>query len=109
MDVKRKHERYKYELGVDVVFEDGETHPARLLNFSLGGAFIQIEPRPDYGSKITLLADLPGVPETCKIPCFVRWFKEDEGGMGVQFEYTRPIEVWALSKLIRKLKGESES
>ncbi len=105
MNAQRKHERYTYELDVAVVFEDGETHNAKIVNFSLGGAFIDVSPPPGFGSKIKLLIDLPGVPEQSEIPCFVRWIKEGEG-VGVQFEYTRPIEVWALSKLFRKIRDE---
>ena len=107
MNVQRKHERYAYELDVAIVFEDGEKHDARMINFSLGGAFVTIDPQPRFGSKIKLLIDLPGVPERCEISSFVRWTREGEG-IGIQFEYTRPIEVWALSKLIRRIKDDTE-
>ena len=106
MSTQRKHERCHFELDVELVFDDGAIHPGRLQNFSLGGAFILIDPVPDFGSKVVLHIDLPGVPKRCEIPSFVRWNK-DGSGTGIQFEYTRPIEVWALSKLIRKLKEES--
>ena len=111
MKVQRKHERYSYELDVEVIFENDDLHQARLLNFSLGGAFVQIDTLPAFASKVTLLIDLPGVPERCRIPCYVRWIKDKETqGMGIQFQYTRPIEVWALSKLIRKIKeGDGET
>jgi hypothetical protein len=105
MTSQRKHERFQYEQDVEMVFEDGGNHPGRLLNFSLGGALVSINPIPDFGSKVVLRIDLPGVPKTCEIPSFVRWNK-DGGGTGIQFEYTRPIEVWALSKLIRKLRDD---
>ena len=105
MNSKRKHERYTYEQDVQLVLENGESTPGRLMNFSMGGAFLQIDPLPRFGSKVTLQLDLPGVPDTCRIPGFVRWTKPGLGA-GIQFEYTRPIEVWALSKLIRKLKEE---
>ena len=106
MNAQRKHERYAYELDVTVVFEDGETYAAKIVNFSLGGAFINVEPPPRFGSKIKLHVDLPGVPERSEIPSFVRWIKEGEG-VGIQFEYTRPIEVWALSKLVRKIRDDT--
>lgn len=106
MNAQRKHERYAYELDVEVVFDEGEQHQAKIINFSIGGAFVHVEPTPEFGSKIKLLIDLPGVPERSEIPCFVRWIKEGEG-VGIQFEYTRPIEVWALSKLVRKIRDES--
>ena len=107
MDVQRKHERYAYELNATVIFEGGEKHDGRLINFSLGGAFLNVDPLPSFGSKVTLIVDLPGVPKQSEIPCFVRWLKDGEG-IGIQFEYIRPIEVWALSKLIRKIKNENQ-
>lgn len=106
MNSQRKHERYDYEQDIQLVSEDGETYYGRLQNFSMGGAFVQLATMPEFGSKVILHIDLPGVPDTCKIPCFVRWTKPNVGA-GIQFEYTRPIEVWALSKLIRRLKDET--
>ena len=106
MNGKRKHDRYSYEQSVQLVFGDGAIHAGRSLNFSMGGMFVEINPLPEFGSKVILQIDLPGVPETCKIPCIVRWTKEGHGA-GIQFETVRPIEVWALSKLIRKLKDEA--
>ena len=103
MNGKRKHERYSYEQDVEIIHEDGQLTSGRLINFSLGGAFIALSPQPEFGSKIVLQLNLPGVPDLCKIPCFVRWTKPDYG-VGIQFEYTRPIEIWALIKLIHKLQ-----
>lgn len=106
MDRQRKHERYEFAQPVELVLKDGEALAGRLKDFSLGGAFVFIDPQPEFGSKVTLRIELPGVPDICQIPCFIRWRKEGEG-VGIQFEYTRPIEVWALSKLIRKIKQET--
>ncbi len=100
---KRKHERYPYETEVEVKFDTGDLFPGKILNFSLGGAFIQMDTLPRFGSKVKIYITLSGVPDRCEIPCFVRWVKEGEG-MGMQFEYLRPIEVWALTKLMKKLK-----
>jgi hypothetical protein len=105
MNGNRKHERYDFDRRVQLVFENGVAHQGRSLNFSMGGMFIEIDPLPDFGSKVTLVIDLPNVPETCNIPCIVRWTKHGSGA-GVQFETVRPIEVWSLSNLVRKLKGD---
>jgi Tfp pilus assembly protein PilZ len=88
---------------VEVKFDTGDVFSGRLVNFSLGGAFVQMETLPKFGSKVGLYINVPGISERCEIPCFVRWVNEGDG-MGMQFEYTRPIEVWALTKLIKKLK-----
>jgi hypothetical protein len=103
MTGQRKHERYSYEAEVQVKFDTGDVFTGKLINFSLGGAFIVMETLPKFGSKVKVSINLPGVPERSEIPCFVRWINEGEG-MGMQFEYLRPIEVWALTKLIKKLK-----
>ncbi len=105
MSSQRKHERYRYKQDVVLIFDDGEEHFCQTKDFSLGGTFIHVVPQPEFGSKVVLRIDLPGVPDTCEIPCFVRWVK-DRVGVGIQFEYTRPIEVWSLSKLVRRLKEE---
>ncbi len=99
----RKHDRYIYEADVEIKFDSGDVHPGKLTNFSLGGAYIQLQPLPKFGSKIKLGMNLPGVPERSEILCFVRWVNDGQG-MGVQFEYVRPIEIWAMTKLIKKLK-----
>ncbi len=103
MTDQRKLERYTYEVEVQVKFDTGDVYTGKMLNFSLGGAYIQMETLPKFGSKVKMSITLPGVPEQCEIPCFVRWVNEKKG-MGMQFEYLRPIEVWALTKLIKKLK-----
>ena len=106
MSTQRKHLRYDFEQDVELAFQDGANHSGHLVNFSLGGAFVNVDPMPEFGSKVLLRIELPGIPKTCEIPSLVRWNKAGNG-TGIQFEYTRPIEVWALSKLIRKLKGDA--
>ena len=105
MSGKRKHDRFLYGQEVQLVFVDGEAHKGRSLNLSMGGMFIEISPLPEFSSRVTLIIDLPGTQETSEIPGIVRWTKDGHGA-GIQFEYVRPIEVWALSKLVRKLKDE---
>ncbi len=79
-----------------------QSQPGRSLNISAGGIFIDTAPLPEFGTKLTLHIKLPGIADKCKIPCIVRWRKEGDGA-GLQFEGLRPIEVWALNKLVKSL------
>jgi len=101
MTNKRQHARLDYDLAVELTI-DGERRPGRTVNISRGGILVSIDETPEFGAKATLHIDLPGVPKTCDIPCIVRWSKPD-GGAGLQFEQLRPIEVWALNKLLSSL------
>jgi Tfp pilus assembly protein PilZ len=102
MKEKRVHSRLNYAADVGLEIRDEQRQAGQLLNISTGGAFVETEPPPEFGEKITLIVDLPGIQDKCKIPCIVRWTKPG-GGAGLQFEHLRPIEVWALNKLINSL------
>lgn len=94
----RKHTRRAFDVPVEIVFV-GELRPGVSVNISRGGIFVMTEPLPEYGERLLLRLRLPGVPEECEIPCVVRWVRAGEGA-GMQFEVLRPIEIWALGKLL---------
>jgi len=102
MTNQRQHTRYMYSADLELAI-DGERQPGRSVNISRGGVFVSTDPVPSFGARLMLLLKLPGVPEVCEISCVVRWSKAGEG-VGLQFEQLRPIEVWALNKLLRDLK-----
>jgi hypothetical protein len=102
MSNKRQHVRYDYTEEADLTF-DGERRTGRSVNISRGGIFVTIDPVPPFGARLTLHLALPGVDGVCDIPCVVRWSKAGEG-VGLQFETLRPIEIWALNKLLRGLE-----
>ncbi|MCP4678804.1 MAG: PilZ domain-containing protein [Deltaproteobacteria bacterium] len=102
---KRKHERIDYDASVELGFDDGERHAARIVNISLGGVFLKADSQPEFGSRVHLYFELPRVDDLCEIPCLVRWIKKDRG-IGLQFEHLRAIETWAISKLLRDLKED---
>lgn len=103
MNEARKHTRYSFEADVEIALPDTSRQTGRVRNISTGGTFVDTLPAPVFGSRVTLCLDLPGVPGHCSIPCIVRWVKDD-GGTGLQFESLRPIEVWALNKLMHSLE-----
>jgi len=102
MSEQRTHSRLAYETDIVIVTEDQKEHTGRMVNLSRGGALVQVSCSLDYGSKVTLCFNLPGIPDKCEIPCITRWIKS-EHGTGLQFKQLRPIEVWALNKLMHTL------
>jgi len=101
MNQKRQHTRLDFGTALEIHFGD-RSQPGRSLNISTGGIFIDTAPLPEFGDRLTLHIKLPGIADMCGIPCIVRWKKDGEGA-GLQFEKLRPIEVWALNKLVKSL------
>ncbi len=101
MNQNRQHTRLDFGTALEIHVDD-QSQPGRSLNISTGGIFIDTAPLPEFGTKLILHIKLPGIPDKCKIPCIVRWKKEGEGA-GLQFEKLRPIEVWAVNKLVKSL------
>lgn len=102
MNHDRQHARYDFKQELEISHE-GRRQPGRSIDISRGGILISTNPTPPFGAKVILHLRLPGVPDVCDIPSVVRWRKSDEE-VGLQFEQLRPIEVWALNKLLRGLQ-----
>ncbi len=100
---KRRHERVDYDATVELGYADGNRCSARIVNISLGGAYLRVESQPEFDSRVILFIELPRVDDLCEIPCIVRWTKEDTG-VGIQFERLRAMETWAISKLLSDLR-----
>lgn len=102
MSEQRSHSRLHFETDIEIITPDNAKHSGKMVNLSRGGTLVQIEASLDYGTNVSLLVHLPGIPDRCEIPCIVRWIKA-EHGTGLQFKQLRPIEVWALNKLMHTL------
>lgn len=102
MSELRTHSRLAYETDIVLITEDQKEHTGHMVNISRGGALVQVSCTLDYGSEVVLRFNLPGIPDKCNIPCIARWI-DAERGSGLQFKQLRPIEVWALNKLIHTL------
>jgi hypothetical protein len=50
----RMHERIEFDQACRVVFEDGSEADARVVDLSLSGAGLTINPKPPIGSDITI-------------------------------------------------------
>jgi hypothetical protein len=76
--------------------EGGAVVVGRTRDLSVGGAFIESEEIPAFGSKISVALDAPGA-ENLKLSAIVRWTKPD--GFGVQFQLLGAKETYLLAKL----------
>lgn len=94
----RLHQRYEHRLSVLVIAGDSEQQ-GETLNLSLGGAFVEVEHPPAFGSSVVLRMKLPALDETSDVEATVRWTRPS--GVGVQFGSLRAKEVWALNQLLR--------
>jgi hypothetical protein len=103
MTNQRQHVRYDFAQEVSLTIGESE-QTATPLNLPRGGVFVATAPALPFGAKLLLHLRLPGIADACQVPCIVRWSKEGDG-VGLQFEQLRPIEVWALGKLLRDLGG----
>jgi uncharacterized protein (TIGR02266 family) len=79
---------------------DGVTLTGRTADLSQGGTFVAVEQALPVGARVELSIRLPGVRGVCHIPSIVRWSRVDRG-IGLQFERLRPIEVWAINRIVR--------
>ena len=95
----RAYSRVAYD-AIAVLWIAGSPVPGRTVDVSLGGAFVRTTAAAALGTPVVLQLDLPEVPFPSAIRCFVRWIKPDEG-VGLQFERLRPIEVWAINRIVR--------
>ncbi|MCP4602265.1 MAG: PilZ domain-containing protein [Proteobacteria bacterium] len=102
----RKFRRFSFKREIALIIE-GSKQVAHSLNISRGGIFIEVEPVPDFGSKVKLLMSLPAVEDKCEIPCIVRWTVKGINA-GLQFEKLRAVEAWGLNKLIHTLKSSGD-
>jgi len=91
----------RVEFEVDVQLDgDGVQLTGRTADLSPGGAFVVIDQLLPIGERVDLSMRLPGVRGVCRIPSIVRWSRVDRG-VGLQFESLRPIEVWAINRIVR--------
>jgi len=77
-------------------------------NISQGGMFIEMSESIPMDAVVRVRFSLPGLTDgSLETEARVRWVeREGQGrGVGVQFAALRPIEVWAINQLFRKVRG----
>ena len=90
---RRAHRRVRIGQDTDITL-DGDRHPARIHNISLGGAGLQLDMRLPDATEISIEIENIGI-----IPA--RIVRQMENGVGVKFEFSEEKE----QALIRKIAG----
>jgi type IV pilus assembly protein PilZ len=96
---KRVHPRVTVEIPVVCETAAGESVAGIARDISLGGMFVESSSSPPFGSSVTVVGALPGLPGEANLPGVVRWGKP--GGFGVQFGLLGARETHAITKLLR--------
>jgi uncharacterized protein (TIGR02266 family) len=96
---RRVHERFEYQLSVELLRDGEEPVSGETQNISLGGMFVLTDRSLPYGAEVRVRFRLPALKEDTEVTSTVRWVTPD--GLGVQFGSLRAMEVWALNQLFK--------
>jgi hypothetical protein len=96
---KRTHPRVSIGLAVSCEVKDGPTIAGHGKDISLGGMFIEAEEIPAFGTTVTVVVRLPGIPADSRLPAVVRW--NSAGGFGVQFGLMGARDTHAITRLMK--------
>ena len=99
MQEKRTHPRVSIGLAVQCEVKDGSTIAGNGKDISLGGMFIEAAEVPPFGTAVTVVARLPGIPGDSRLPAVVRW--NSAGGFGVQFGLLGARDTHAITRLMK--------
>ena len=99
MQEKRTYPRVSIRLAVSCEVKDGPTFAGHGKDISLGGMFIEATEVPTFGTAVTIVTRLPGIPADARLPAVVRW--SSPGGFGVQFGLTGARDTHAITRLMR--------
>lgn len=99
MQEKRTHPRVAIDLGVSCEVKDEPAFSGTGKDISLGGMFVEAEELPAFGTTLTIVTHLPGLPAEVRLPAVVRW--NGPGGFGVQFGLLGARETHAITRLMR--------
>ena len=107
----RKSPRVHHEFIVGVTSEH-ESYSGWGTNLSMGGVFVNSNGAPPRGTPVTVLLQLPGVPE-CKLQGKVAWYKPvgpgvDEPGMGIEFVNPDEATQQIVGQMVEKLTQDLE-
>jgi hypothetical protein len=95
---RRRVLRVRADLRVVLALATGEKRPARVVDVSVGGMFLQCERVPSYGEAVTVIVRLRESDDWHLIPAVVRWFSGS--GFGVAFEGLDQRQALALAAFV---------
>jgi type IV pilus assembly protein PilZ len=96
---KRSYPRVSIDLEVSCEVDGKPAFAGNGRDISLGGMFIDAAEVPAFGTKITVVARLPGINDASRLPAVVRW--SSPGGFGVQFGLLGARETHAITRLMK--------
>jgi hypothetical protein len=96
---KRSYPRVAIDLALSCEVEGKPTIAGMARDISLGGMFIDAAEVPAFGTAITIVASLPGIPGPSRLPAVVRW--NSPGGFGVQFGLLGARETHAITRMMK--------
>lgn len=95
---RRRHVRKQVDLAAECQLDGDDRLPARVSDLSIGGCFVQVEPAPSFGAKLSLRISLPGAAEPVTVDGIVRWTSPE--GLGVQFGAVGAKDTYELSEYL---------
>jgi hypothetical protein len=96
---KRVHARISIDVAVTCELKGGSEVYGVAKDISVGGMYVQCREAVPFGTELTVVGRLPGLPDQVRLPGVVRWSKE--GGFGVQFGLLGARETHAITRLMR--------
>lgn len=103
-DERRRHVRKRVDLQ-GVIEHDGTQQEAHITDMCPGGAFVELEETPPFGSKVKLTVKLP--KSEVVADATVRWAKGI--GVGVQFGLLGVKETFAITEHLADLEPLPDS
>lgn len=99
MHEKRAYSRVEFNTEATCTTEGGAVVTGITRDLSIGGAFIESQDIPAFGSKVTMAIQVPGQGEL-RLVGIVRWTKPN--GFGLQFQLLGAKETYGIAKLTRQ-------
>lgn len=102
---RRRYVRKRVDLAGSFQAGDAAAQPVHITDMCPGGAFLDVETLPPFGTRIALTIELP--KQTVVVDATVRWAKGS--GIGVQFGLLGARDTYALTEHLADLEPIPDS
>ncbi len=102
----RQHSRVELGAGALCEIEGADALLVKVRDISLGGACVESEVVPLYGTELTVAVELPGSTHFSRLPATVRWAAR--GTFGVQFGLLGARDTHLIVSLIQRRVLEAD-
>lgn len=100
---RRARNRIAVRISATLVW-DGVEHQVLISDLGMGGAFVQCEVRPPFGSAVTLAFSHWTGP--LRVAATIRW--NGDHGVGMQFGAMSARETYAVAEVLQQLGSSSK-